>query len=488
MHSIFENKYEVNKEVMMDWGRHPLSKGQQRVQTGFRILWLVFAVFCLFNLISAFMAQAGAFVFFYSILLVFCLYRVLWRNKLVIGKQYQILSKAQGQPSWERTIRLDDKIRVYDGNNSSEFQYSQVTGTVEDSRYIALLLGTGQGIRLEKDAFTMGNAQELSEFVRHQKFLYAEDTVRETVVIDGETYEFAQNIRGDEKIRGSFFELASQVFGLDFEQWYQNGWWRGAYRPNVLIRDGRVVANVSVNPMVFVVDGQERHYIQLGTVMTAPEFRKKGLSRYLMERVLGEWRDRCDLIYLFANSSVLNFYPRFGFERKTEYAFWRAFPVEETPALGGKREFRNLNMRLESDRRLLIDKAAAASPVARLQNWKETGLLMFYCDGPMAEHIYYSDKRDMVLIGKQEGESLLLYEAFAGNDVNDTAIWKAAQALAGEIGSGQIRNLRTAFAPLCADGFLTKACRDDDEALFVMGEDAGMFDGERLEFPEMSRA
>lgn len=484
MQSIFENKYEVNKEVMMDWSRHPLSKGQQRMQTGFRILWLVFAGFCLLNLVSAFMAGAGAFVFFYTLLFVFCLYRVLWKNKLVIGRQYQLLSKAQGQAFWGRTIRLEDKIRVRDGNAASEFGYGQVTGMVEDSRYIALLLGTGQGIRMEKDAFTMGSAEELSEFMEHQKFLYVEDTVRETVVIDGETYEFAQNIREDEEIRESFFELARQVFGLDFKRWYQNGWWRGTYRPNVLIKDGRVVANVSVNTMVFMVDGRERHYVQLGTVMTAPEFRKRGLNRYLLERVQAEWRDRCDLIYLFANSSVLGFYPRFGFARKTEYAFEKT-PAETEPGWEGEETFRNLDMELESDRRLLIDKAATAKPAARLHNWKEAGLLMFYCGGPMADCVYYSEKWDVVLIGEQEGDTLSLYEVFAGKDEE---IQEAVRVFAAEIGCGRIRNIRTAFAPLCPEGFQAKARRDEEDVLFVMGEDAGMFDGGRLAFPEMSHA
>ena len=67
--------------------------------------------------------------------------------------------------------------------------------------------------------------------------------------------------------------------------------------------------------MDFKVFGEEKQYIQLGTVMTHPDYRKKGLSRVLTNKAIADYREKCDLIYLFANSSVLNFYPKFGFGR-----------------------------------------------------------------------------------------------------------------------------------------------------------------------------
>jgi hypothetical protein len=40
-----------------------------------------------------------------------------------------------------------------------------------------------------------------------------------------------------------------------------------------------------------------------------------------LEKVLGEWRRKYDLIYLFANDSVLDYYPKFGFSRVEEYQY-----------------------------------------------------------------------------------------------------------------------------------------------------------------------
>ena len=81
----------------------------------------------------------------------------------------------------------------------------------------------------------------------------------------------------------------------------------------------KLVANESVSIMKINILEEERIYIQIGTVMTDEEYRNQGLSRFLMEKVLSEWENKCDCIYLFANDTVLDFNPKFGFERVYEY-------------------------------------------------------------------------------------------------------------------------------------------------------------------------
>ena len=48
-------------------------------------------------------------------------------------------------------------------------------------------------------------------------------------------------------LRHSFNELAKKTFGLDFEDWYQNGFWSDHYNPYSIVEDHKVIANVSVN-------------------------------------------------------------------------------------------------------------------------------------------------------------------------------------------------------------------------------------------------
>ncbi len=80
--------------------------------------------------------------------------------------------------------------------------------------------------------------------------------------------ELIKNYRDNEMLRKSFNALAMKTYGLDFEDWYQNGYWGEAYTPYSIVEEGKIVANVSVNTMDFILDGSRKHVIQLGTVMT----------------------------------------------------------------------------------------------------------------------------------------------------------------------------------------------------------------------------
>ena len=153
-----------------------------------------------------------------------------------------------------------------------------------------------------------------------------------------------KNIRDDAALRSSFNRLAEKTFDLNFENWYQNGYWKENYIPYAAVREGQVIANVSVNPMTFSENGILHHYIQLGTVMTDSAFRGQGLCRLLMEAVEKDWADRAEAIYLFANDTVLDFYPRFGFSgyrnpasslpfppaRRTDQPFSSRWPIRKT--------------------------------------------------------------------------------------------------------------------------------------------------------------
>lgn len=135
--------------------------------------------------------------------------------------------------------------------------------------------------------------------------------------------EIVNGYRDNKKLRDSFNELAGKVFGLNFENWYQNGFWKSNYNPHSIIVDGKVVANVSVNECNINYNDKILKLIQLGTVMTAPDYRGKGYSRLLMEEILEKYEKKIDGIYLYANDSVLDFYPKFGFIEKEEYQYSR---------------------------------------------------------------------------------------------------------------------------------------------------------------------
>ena len=96
-------------------------------------------------------------------------------------------------------------------------------------------------------------------------------------------YEIVKNYRANDALRRSFNSLAEKTFGLNFENWYQNGFWGDNYNPYSVVIDGQVVANVSVNRTDLVMDGARRQLLQLGTVMTDERYRNRGYIRAIMQ-------------------------------------------------------------------------------------------------------------------------------------------------------------------------------------------------------------
>jgi len=141
------------------------------------------------------------------------------------------------------------------------------------------------------------------------------------LLIDGKKYIYKCNYKEDITLRNSFNSLTEKTYGFNFEQWYEDGYWGDKYIPYSLLDGDKVVSNVSVNIMDFLILGEQKRYVQIGTVMTDEDYRGQGLCRALMEIVLKEWENKCDLIYLFANDSVLDFYPKFGFNVCDEYQY-----------------------------------------------------------------------------------------------------------------------------------------------------------------------
>ena len=68
--------------------------------------------------------------------------------------------------------------------------------------------------------------------------------------------------------------------------------------------------------------------------MTDPKYRGKGYSRILMEAIMKEYEGKVDGIYLYANDSVLDFYPRFGFTKRDEYQYVKQIEISAERTVG----------------------------------------------------------------------------------------------------------------------------------------------------------
>lgn len=296
------------------------------------------------------------------------------------------------------------------------------------------------------------------------------------VTIGGNGYMFLDDIRKKDDVRAGFNRLAVKTFGLDFEDWYRSGCWGDRYIPYVLLDDGRVVANVSVNLMDFIIEGCRRRYLQLGTVMTDSGYRGRGLARFLIKKALADWKAQCAAVYLYANDSVLDFYPRFGFKKAGEFQYSGKLP----PA---KKAARKLDMDVENDRSLLLQKYRQSNPYSALAMRDNAGLMMFYCAGALKESVYYVEDADVAVIVEKSGEHMLCYEVFGAKKEGLTL----KDVLRSVAAPGTLE-VALGFTPVDADGFAEAPLEAEDTTLFVLSGKEDVFGEKKLMFPLLSHA
>lgn len=287
-------------------------------------------------------------------------------------------------------------------------------------------------------------------------------------------YTFTKQVRDNASLRQSFMDLAAQTFGLSFENWYQAGCWSDSYLPYSFICQGRIVANASVSLMDFSWRGKQRLYIQIGTVMTDPAFRGHGLSRRLLENILEDWKDQCSAVYLFANNTVLDFYPRFGFVPQEEYEY--SLPLSPVPG-----DFHPLSVDQEMDLQILRRCYQKSNPYSAFTMEENLGLLMFYCMDFTKHMVSYSPSLDLICIGEQEGDTFYCYELL-GSPRRPLAETLRLAAPA------QARRAVLGFTPREAAGGSFSPVSQEDLTLFFLKGSENLFAGEKLIFPALSHA
>jgi predicted acetyltransferase len=126
----------------------------------------------------------------------------------------------------------------------------------------------------------------------------------------------------DPKLRKMYYDFIDTVFpSADFREWYNKGFWADEFIPFSLLENGKIISNVCISKMKLLIEGKETNGIQIGAVGTIPEYRNKGLSRYLMDLILDKYENFADLFFLFANETVTDFYPKFGFKQYNEVVY-----------------------------------------------------------------------------------------------------------------------------------------------------------------------
>lgn len=244
--------------------------------------------------------------------------------------------------------------------------------------------------------------------------------------------------RENDLFRNSFIELAHEIFGINFSRWHELGYWGNRYIPYSYADGDKIVANVSVNKLDFIVEGESCRALQIGTVMTHPDYRSKGLSASLMNHILEEYKDQYDFMYLFANDSVLDFYPKFGFERVGEFLYSMKigsgnetgflYPkynssgsAEESKYASASSEkvLRKLDIANTEDLQLVEKMVYERIPVSKVFGTANSGgITMYHVLNVFTKSLYYSEQEDAVVIFSKEDHTVHLIDVVSKAPVN----------------------------------------------------------------------
>lgn len=265
----------------------------------------------------------------------------------------------------------------------------------------------------------------------------------------------------NQELRESFNALAKKTFGLDFESWYKEKAFYGRYVPFSCVIDDKVVANVSANRFYLMVNGVPKKAVQIGTVMTDPEYRKQGLSKLLMEQVLKQYQEKADIIFLYANNSVLDFYPKFGFKRYEE----TIFEIDASLIVNKSTSIQLLDPSSRQDIFTLTSIAKARKPISKtLGVFNDKWPLYHYMKDTSWERYYILDD-SIVVLGKREDGILHIYDIISRIDIDlDDVLEK--------IVSEEDKKIRLHFIAESHKYKLEKIkVNDDNNALFIMSKE-----------------
>jgi predicted N-acetyltransferase YhbS len=224
----------------------------------------------------------------------------------------------------------------------------------------------------------------------------------------GETFRRITHRDGDWHERFFAFEERAFRVATTFRRWAERGGWHPGYEVFAIEEDGEILSTAGRERMRLVINGKEHPGYQLGAVATRSDRRKAGLSRRLLTWLLSEDDAPGLPVILFANPSVLDFYPRFGFTRIMQKRFVTAATVEPAANLAP-----TIDPDEPADRARLADlcrRARAPSNAFSARDYYPT-LLWHLAYKPRS--VFWFDGFDAAVIASVEHDRLTLHDVIA---------------------------------------------------------------------------
>lgn len=269
-----------------------------------------------------------------------------------------------------------------------------------------------------------------------------------------------------------FFRFAASIFKgsvATFPDWAARGGWGDGYDVFAMVVDDQIVSTVGRTTMRYVINGEACNGYQLGAAATHPDHRNRGLARLLMKIILDELETPDQPVVLFANPSVLDFYPRFGFRKLAQTGFIGHFDLHPVGTLAP-----SLDLASPTDRAWLADHCARSNAIGqRFAVHDYYPSLLFHLTRK-PRNVFRLDSFGAVVIARHEGARLLIEDLLA------TRPFSLTDALP-HVCARPVRTIEFAFDPEAwwpqAE---SQAFDDNGSTLFVRGAAAELKEPVRL--------
>jgi predicted GNAT family N-acyltransferase len=272
------------------------------------------------------------------------------------------------------------------------------------------------------------------------------------------------NYKSNDVLRESYIDFAKEIFGIDLKTWYDLGFWNEQYIQYSIADGNKIVSNVSVFKFSAHINGENVKMIQLGAVATLKEYRGQGLADRLLKTVITEYTNHCDLILLYANEGVKEFYPKFGFKLVKESIYDLHISECIKPS---KYNMVKLDMSNLDDLNLLKEKILNKTSLSNeIQIDQAECVNMWHYLNIVDELIYYIEDLDVIVIYEIKDNMLHMYDLIIPIDIR-------LNTLLPFITNKAVSTVRFYFKPDRLVETESLTITESDELLFVQGRMVG---------------
>lgn len=301
-----------------------------------------------------------------------------------------------------------------------------------------------------------------------------------TININNEEYILHIRYQENDSLRQEFNRMCKEVWEFDFKAFYQSGYWGEDCIIYSLFKNDQIVSHTTLSIFDLTKGDQTIKVGQLGTIMTAPTYQKKGLSRFLLDYIKEEYKTILKGYFLFANDTVLEYYPKFGYTAVEEYqASISVNNIQSTTT-----SFESLDLDDTNSRLLFKQYVEGGYTYNRLQT-KNVGLAFFYCyanyDFSFKGSVYYSKELDTVVLYESEGEELTIFAIYQKN--HNT---RQMQEIINACVNKDTKTVYFAFTPELEGVTYNIYKEDDDITLMVTNELLSLFDDKQTMVASLS--